>query len=143
MEEYFCTIPKPGVKTILNNATQPIEERAEVDANHLQAGLGNALDARPAKLSTVHVTDWKKAQIEDPILYQVVKNLKAPKEQFREALDPLLPKKSVKAYLQRRDSLVLKDRLLYLKTKEGRGDEVLFRFVVPKAHRGKALDRCH
>ena len=114
-----------------------------MDANHLQASLANILEARPAKLSTVHVTDWKKAQRENPVLYQVVKNLKAPKEQFKEALSPLLPKKSVRAYLQRRDGLVLKDRLLYLKTKEGRGDEVLFRFVVPKAHCGKALDGCH
>ena len=39
--------------------------------------------------------------------------------------------------------MVLKDGLLYLKTREGKGDEVLFRFVVPKAHRGKALDGCH
>ena len=143
VEEYLCTIPQPGVKAILDNATQSIEERAEADANCCQVALANALDARPAKLSTVHVTDWKKAQKEDPVLYQVVKNLKAPKEQFWEALDPLLPKKSVKAYLQRRDSLVLKDGLLYLKTKEGRGDEVLFRFVVPKDHCGKALDGCH
>ena len=79
VEEYLCTIPQPGVKAILNNTTQPIKERAKADANHLQVALANALDARPAKLSTIHVTDWKKAQKEDPVLYQVVKNLKAPK----------------------------------------------------------------
>ena len=42
-----------------------------------------------------------------------------------------------------KDHLALKGGLLYLKTHEGRAKEVLFRFVVPKAHRSKALDGCH
>ena len=91
----------------------------------------------------MHVTDWKKAQKEDPILYQVVKNLKAPREQFKEALRPLIEKKLVQDYIKMKDCLVLKDGLLYLKTYEGKVKEVLFRFVVPKAHCSKALDGCH
>ena len=69
--------------------------------SHLQASLAQILDARPAKLSTVHVTNWKKAQKEDPVLYQVVKNLKVPREQFKEALRPLLDKKSVRELCSR------------------------------------------
>ena len=42
-----------------------------------------------------------------------------------------------------KDHLILKGGLLYLKTHEGKAKEVLFRFVVPKAHRSKALDGCH
>ena len=42
-----------------------------------------------------------------------------------------------------KDRLVLQDGLLYLKTYEGKAKEVLFRFVVPKAHCSKALDGCH
>ena len=91
----------------------------------------------------MHVTDWKKAQKEDPVLYQVVKNLKAPREQLKEALKSLIEKKSVRDYVKMKDRLVLKDGLLYLKTYEGKAKEVLFRFVVPKAHRSKALDGCH
>ena len=53
------------------------------------------------------------------------------------------PKKSVQDYVKMKDHLVLKDGLLYLKTYEGKAKEVLFRFVVPKAHRSKALDGCH
>ena len=109
----------------------------------LQAALAEALEACPARLSTVHVTDWRKAQKEDPILYQVVKNLKAPREQFKEALRPLIEKKSVQDYVKMKDCLVLKDGLLYVKTYEGKAKEVLFKFVVPKAHRSKALDGCH
>ena len=73
----------------------------------------------------------------------MVKNLKAPREQFKEALRPLIEKKSVRDYVKMKDRLVLKDGLLYLKTYEGKAKEVLFRFVVPKAHRSKALDGCH
>ena len=70
-----------------------LESRAEAGNQPLQAALTKALEARPARLSTVHVTDWRKAQKEDPVLYQVVKNLKAPREQFKEALRPLIEKK--------------------------------------------------
>ena len=73
----------------------------------------------------------------------MVKNLKAPREQFKEALKPLIEKKSVWDYTKMKDRLVLKDSLLYLKTYEGKAKEVLFKFVVPKAHCSKALDGCH
>ena len=143
VEECLATIPQPGAKAILDNAVEPIESRAEAGTQPLQTALAEALEARPARLSTVHVTDWKKAQKEDPVLYQVVKNLKAPREQFKEALKPLIEKKSVQDYVKMKDCLVLKDGLLYLKTYESKAKEVLFRFVVAKAHRSKALDGCH
>ena len=143
VEECLATIPQPGVKAILDNAVKPIESRVEAGTQPLQTTLAKVLEARPARLSTVHVTDWKKAQKEDPILYQVVKNLKAPREQFKEALKPLIEKKLVRDYVKMKDRLVLKDGLLYLKTYEGKAKEVLFRFVVPKAHCSKALDGCH
>ena len=127
----------------LDNAVKPIESRVEAGTQPLQTTLADVLEAHPARLSTVHVTDWKKAQKEDPVLYQVVKNLKAPREQFKEALKPLIEKKLVWDYVKMKDCLVLKDGLLYLKTYEGKVKEVLFKFVVPKAHRSKALDGCH
>ena len=143
VEECLATIPQPGVKAILNNAVEPIESRVEAGTQPLQTTLAEALEACPARLSTVHVTDWKKAQKEDPVLYQVVKNLKASREQFKEALKLLIEKKSVRDYIKMKDRLVLKDGLLYLKTYEGKVKEVLYRFLVPKAHRSKALDGCH
>ena len=73
----------------------------------------------------------------------MVKNLKAPREQFKEALKPLIEKKSVWDYVKMKDRLVLKDGLLYLKMYKGKVKEVLFRFVVPKAHHSMALDGCH
>ena len=80
VEECLATIPQPGVKAILDNAVEPIESRAEAGTRPLQTTLAEVLEACPARLSTVHMTDWRKAQKEDPVLYQVVKNLKVPKE---------------------------------------------------------------
>ena len=74
VEECLATIPQPGVKAILDNAVEPIESRVEAGTQPLQTTLAEALEAHPARLSTVHVTDWKKAQKEDPILYQVEKS---------------------------------------------------------------------
>ena len=59
VEECLAT-PQPGVKAILNNAVEPIESRAEAGTQPLQTALAEALEACPARLSTVHVTDWKK-----------------------------------------------------------------------------------
>ena len=106
----MATIPQPGVKAILDNAVEPIESRAEAGISLSRTALAKVLEAHPARLSTVHVTDWKKAQKEDPVLYQVVKNLKAPREQFKEALKPLVEKKSVQDYVKMKHRLVLKGR---------------------------------
>ena len=75
VEDCLARIPQPGVKAILDNAVKPIKSRVEADAHPLQTSLAIVLVACPAKLTMVHVTDWKKAQKEDPVLYQVVKNL--------------------------------------------------------------------
>ena len=70
----------------------------EASEHPLQTALAEALEACPARLFTVHMNNWKKVQKEDPILYQVVKNLKAPREKFKKALMPVTDKKSVRAY---------------------------------------------
>ena len=59
VEECLATIPQPEVKAILNNAVEPIESRAEAGTQPLQTALAAVLEARPARLSTVHVTGKK------------------------------------------------------------------------------------
>ena len=51
--------------------------------------------------------------------------------------------KSVWAYLKARDNLVIRDGLLYHKLKLSTTGETVWHFVVPKVHRGAALDGCH
>ena len=78
VQDYLSKIPYPGVKAVLDNTVTPLVERAEQGVQP-NPGCQNAcqeetLDARPARLATTDVIDWKLEQKEDPVLYQVVKH---------------------------------------------------------------------
>ena len=147
VQEYLNQIPYPGVKAVLDNAIMPIKERAEqgvrptpdcqVDCQE------EAVEARPVRLATTNVTDWKQEQKEDPVLYQVAKHLRAPHEIFKAALHKVLDKKATATYVKAKEQLLIKNGLLYWKTQQGQADEIVFQFVVPLRHRGTALDGCH
>ena len=94
------------------------------------------MEARPARLATTNVTDWKQEQKEDPVLYQVAKHLRVPCETFKAALHKVLDKKATAAYVKAKEQLLIKNGLLYWKTRQGQADEIVFQFVVPQRHRG-------
>ena len=124
VQEYSNQIPYPGVKAVLNNAITPIEERAEQGVRQTpdcQVDCQEeAMEARPARLATTNVTDWKQEQKEDPVLYQVAKHLRAPREIFKAALHKVLDKKATAAYVKAKEQLLIKNGLLYRKTQQGR-----------------------
>ena len=147
VQEYLNKIPYPGVKAVLDNAITPIEERAEhgvwpssycQDVCQKETG-----EVRPARLATTNVTDWKLEQKEDPVIYQVVKHLRAPCETFKAALHKVLDKKATAAYVKAKEQLLIKNGLLYRKTQQGQANEIVFQFIVPQRHRSAALDGCH
>ena len=147
VQEYLNQIPYPGVKAVLNNAIMPLEEHAEQGVRPTPDCRGDcqeeAVEARPARLATTNVTDWKQEQKEDPVLYQVAKHLRAPHETFKAALHKVLDKKTTAAYVKVKEQLLIKNGLLYWKTWQGQADEIVFQFVVPQRHRGTTLDGCH
>ena len=147
VQEYLNKIPYPGVKAVLDNAITPIEERAEQGVRPTLDCQGDCqeetVEARPARLATANVMDWKQEQKEDPVLYQVAKHLRAPRETFKAALHKVLDKKTTAAYVKAKEQLVIKNGLLYHKTRQGQADEIVFQFVIPQRHRGTALDGCH
>ena len=147
VQEYLNQIQHPGVKVVLNNAITPIEERAEQGVrqtpDHQECSQEVTIGARPARLATTNVTDWKQEQKEDPVLYQVAKHLRAPRNTFRTALFKVLDKKATAAYIKAKEQLLIKNGLLYQKTWQGQANEVVFQFVVPQRHRGATLDGCH
>ena len=147
VQEYLNKIPYPGVKAVLDNATTPIEECAEQGVRPSpdcqDVCQEETVGARLARLATTNVTDWKQEQKEDPVLYQVVKHLRAPREMFRAALHKLLDKKATAAYVKAKEQLLIKNGLLYHKTQQGLADEIVFQFIVPQRHRSTALDGCH
>ena len=89
-------------------------------------------------MTTLHVTNWKQAQKDDPTLYAVVKNLRSPLNQFKDALKHMLDQKSIGAFAKARENLTMKNKLRLKAT----GEDV-WHFVVPKTHRSIALDGCH
>ena len=147
VQEYLNQIPYPGVKAVLDNTITPIEEHAEQGVRPTLDCQGGSqeetVEARPARLATTNVTGWKQEQKEDPILYQVAKHLRVPRETFKAALHKVLDKKATAAYVKAKEQLVIKNGLLYQKTWQGQADETVFQFVVPQRHRGAALDGCH
>ena len=147
VQEYLKQIPYPGVKAVLDNAIMPIEERAEQGIRLTPDCQGDSQEemivARPARLATTSVTDWKQEQKEDPILYQVAKHMRAPCETFKAALHKVLDKKATAAYVKAKGQLLIKNSLLYRKTQQGQANKIVFQFVVPQRHRGAASDGCH
>ena len=146
VQEYLNQILHPGVKAVLDNAITPIEERTEQGVRltpDCQEGSQKVtVEARPARLATTNVTDWKQEQ-EGPVLYQVAKHLRAPRETFKAALHRVLDKKATATYVKVKEQLLIKNGLLYQKTQQGQADEIVFQFVVPQRHRGTTLDGCH
>ena len=147
VQEYLNKIPYPGVKAVLNNAIMPLEEHAEqavkLAPDHQGDGQKETVEAKPARLAKPNVMDWKQEQKEDPVLYQVAKHLRAPRETFKAALHKVLDKKATAAYVKVKEQLLIKNGLLYCKTRGGQADEIMFQFVVPQRHRGATLDGCH
>ena len=147
LPEEEVQIPYPKVKAVLDNTITPIEERAEqgvrLTPDHRGDCQEEAVEARPAGLATTNVTDWKQEQKEDPVLYQVAKHLRVPRETFKVALHKVLDKKATAAYVKVKEQLLIKNGLLYQNTQQGQADEIVFQFVVPQRHRGAALDGCH
>ena len=70
VQEYLNKIPYPGVKAVLNNVITPIEEHAEQGVqptpDDQEVCQEERVGARPARLATTNVTDWKLEQKEDP-----------------------------------------------------------------------------
>ena len=147
VQEYLNQIPHPGVKAVLGNAITPMEECAEQGVRLTpvlqECSQEVAVEAKPARLATTNVIDWKQEQKEDPILYQVAKHLRAPRETFKAALNKVLDKKATATYVKAKEQLLVKNGLLYQKSRQGQADETVFQFVVPQRHRGTALDGCH
>ena len=147
VQEYLNQIPYPGVKAVLDNAITLLKERAEQGVQPVpgcqEANQEEMIVASPARLATTNVTNWKQEQKEDPVLYQVAKHLRAPREAFKVALHKLLDKKATAAYVKAKEHLLIKNGLLYRKTQQGQADETVFQFVVPQRHQGATLDGCH
>ena len=147
VQEYLNQILHPGVKAVLDNAIMPMEEHAEQGVRPApvpqECSQEVAVEAKPARLGTTNVIDWKQEQKEDPVLYQVTKHLRVPRETFKASLHKVLDKKATATYVKAKEQLLIKNGLLYRKSRQGQVDKTVFQFVVPQRHRGATLAGCH
>ena len=147
VQEYLNKILYPGVKVVLENTIMPIKECTEqgvwLAPDCQDVCQEEVVGARLARLAITNVTDWKQEEKEDPVLYQVVKHLRAPHETFKAALHKVLDKKATAAYVKAKEQLLIKNGLLYRKTQQGLANEIMFQFIVPQRHRSITLDGCH
>ena len=139
VQDYLSKIPYPGVKAVLDRAEQGVWPNPDFQ----NACQEETLNARPVRLATTNVTDWKLEQKEDPVLYQVVKHRKASHETFKEALLKVTDQKATTAYVKSKQQLIMKNGLLYRQSKQGPIEETVFQFAVSQIHRSAALDGCH
>ena len=74
----------------MDNAITPLEERAEVGVRPDQEGVKahprGGCCRQGSETASTNIIDWKVEQKDDPVLYQVVKHLWAPRETFKGAL---------------------------------------------------------
>ena len=152
VNEQITKIPQEGVQAVLDNAHNPSTERGEAAQIRAEAGLdllpaqacfAETLTACPARMTTLHVTDWKQAQKDDPALFTIMKNLRSPLNQFKDALKHVLDQKSIRAFVKARDNLTMRNGPLYHKLCLKANGEDVWHFVFPKTHRSMALDHCH
>ena len=73
VQDYLNRIAYPGVKAVLDNAITPLTDRAEIglrpNPNCQTVSQEGTIGAKPVRLASTNVTDWKLEQKEDPILY--------------------------------------------------------------------------
>ena len=125
VNEQVAKIPQEGVQAVLDNAHTPITERGKAAQMRAEVGLNLP------------------AQKDDPVLYAIVKNLRSPLNQFKDALKYVLDQKSIRAFVKARENLTMKNGLLYHKLRLKATGEDVWHFVVLKTHSSITLDGCH
>ena len=92
----------------------------------------------------MHVIDWLEAQNKDPIIHGAIEWMQSGKEKsLKDHLGDLASTPEGLGFISRQKSLVLVNGKLYLKCKLKGEAETTIVFIIPKAHRRKAINDCH
>ena len=92
----------------------------------------------------MHVTDWAKAQKEDPELDAVLQWLGSRKKaDLRTLLGECIKSKEGQMVWRNHQNFISLKGTVYVHSTPKGEDEDLLLFVVPKAHQTATLNRCH
>ena len=92
----------------------------------------------------MHVIDWLEAQNKDPIIQKSIEWMQSGKERsLKHHLGDLASTPEGLGFISRQKSLILVNSKLYLKCKLKGEAKTTIVFIIPKAHRSKAINSCH
>ena len=141
-------LPPEAVQAVLDAAAMGTPQRAEVENpavvennQHLEQEV--CVAARQV-LVEMHVTDWAKAQREDPELDAVLQWLDSKKKaDLRTLLGESAMSKEGRMVWRNCQNFISLQGILYLCSTPKGGDEDLLLFIVPKMHWTATLNGCH
>ena len=136
------------VKSILNGVPLGMAHHAKVHDLAMMEGDQHLEQevciATGCPLVLMHVTDWGKAQREDPMLSTMLDWLKAQKQtNLKMLLVEHTSNEEGKLILQNRQNFTIHQGALYLLSMPKGKTEDLLLFVVPKAHHVATLNGCY
>ena len=135
------------VKAILDEMTVRCSNRAELTVLASWQGEEEEwvrVSATQVPKEEMHVIDWLEAQNEDPVIQGAIEWMQSGKEKsLKHHLGALASTSEGLGFISRQKSLVLVNGKLYLKCKLKGEAETTVVFIIPKAHRRKAIDGCH
>ena len=135
------------VKAILDETTVGCSNRAELSVLAGQRGEEEErvwVSAAHVPKEEMHVIDWLAAQNEDPVIRGAIEWMQSGKEKsLKHHLGTLASTPEGLGFISRQKSLVLVNGKLYLKCKLKGEAKTTVVFIIPKAHRRKAIDGCH
>ena len=135
------------VKAILDEMTVGCSNRAELRVLMSRWSKEEErvwVSAAHVPKEEMHVIDWLEAQNEDSIIRGAIKWMQSGKEKsLKHHLGSLASTPEGLGFISRQKSLVLVNSKLYLKCKLKGEAKTTVIFIIPKAHRRKAIDGCH
>ena len=135
------------VKAILDETTVGCSDQAELSVLTGRRGEEEEqvrVSAAHVPKEEMHIIDWLTAQNEDPVIRGAIEWMQLGKEKsLKHHLGTLASTPEGLGFISQQKSLVLVNGKLYLKCKLKGEAETTVVFIVPKAHRRKAIDGCH
>ena len=135
------------VKAILNETLVGCQDRADLTLLMTRWGEEEEqvwVSTACAPKEEMHMNDWIEAQNEDPVIQKAVEWIQSGRERFlKYHLRDLASTSEGLGFISRQKSLVIVNGKLDLNCKLKGEAETTVIFIVPKAHRWKAIDGCH
>ena len=143
----FLVHKKQQPECVLDETCVGCQDRAELPLLAAHQGKEEELvwvSATCVLKEEMHVINWAEAQSEDPVIWKTIKWMRSKKERsLKYYLGDDASTPEGMGFTSRQKFLVLINGKLYLNCKLKGEAKTTTVFIIPKAHRQKAIDGCH